>query len=414
MTPLELIGEPPRPKTRIRLKQPIALVLSFLPFVIYLIDGYRGWLAIFIVFVGAWLIAWLWARALAGGLELDRDRRFASVHVGDPLIERTEIINHGRFPALWVELAYSSDLPDFQPSTIAAVGAFGGTWRRTLHSVCSRRGLYTIGPVHLTAGDPFGLFQVEQTYSQETSLLVVPPIWRFPDLHIPPGGRRGDSSPAARAFDQTTLAASVRTYIPGDDLRRIHWRTTARQNQLFVRQLEHSPSGDWWIYLDLDQSVQSGTGARASEEQAILLAASLADRGLQAGHAVGLMLCGEQLVRIPPGYGQDHYQKIMRELAIARTGRVDLKRLIESNKQAAQHSPSLIVITPSSQSGWVDSLASLMLLGVQPLVLQIQPDLDPPTMATPEPRLEIGHLLQSRGIPQVLFKASDFEADSQT
>ena len=396
--------------TRIWVNRPITLVLSAVPLVLYLIDGYAGWLALTIALGGAWGISFAWVRSLANGLTLKRDRRFVSVQVGDPLIEQTEIFNSGSFPALWVELAYTSTLPDFQPSIIAAVGRSGGGWRRTIRAICTRRGLFSIGPVRLEASDPFGLFRVSQFYPLKTTLLVVPPIWRFPELHIPPGGRRGEGTPTARALEQSAAAATVRAYVSGDDLRWIHWRTTARHSELFVRQLEHSPAGDWWIYLDLDRSVQSGSGASATEERAVVLAAFLTDRGLQAGHAVGLLMSGEHMVRIPPSYGQDHYQKIMQALAVAQLGQVPLGQLIQTNRSAAQHNPSLIVITPSTQPTWVDPLAGLMLLGAQPLALLIAPDVDPRLGSEMDSHpAALAQRLSRRGIPQRSFSGADFE-----
>ena len=135
-------------------------------------------------------------------------------------------------------------------------------------------------------------------------------------IQVAPGGRAGEGSPRFNAPERSVNAATVREYLPGDSLRWIHWPTTVRRNDLFVRVFEGSPAGDWWIILDLDQDVQIGENQDSTQEHGIILAASLADLGMRTGHSVGLITHGDKLLWLPPRMSDEHNWDILRSLAM--------------------------------------------------------------------------------------------------
>ncbi len=149
---------------------------------------------------------------------------------------------------------------------------------------------------------------------------------------------------------------TVREYIPGDPLRSIHWPTSARRDSLYVRQFEHTPSSDWWIFLDLDKRIQTGEGSDSTVELGVILAASLADKGLRQGHAVGLVYCGKELARIPPQHHSGQLMDILRSLALATTGESSLADLLTIENRSLQRGASLILITPNVTAEWIAPL----------------------------------------------------------
>jgi uncharacterized protein (DUF58 family) len=235
--------------------------------------------------------------------------RYGWAQVGDRLEERFTLTNEGWARALWAELIDHSTLPGYLASRVTGVDGWSSNrWR--LGSVCTRRGRYTIGPTSLRTGDPFGLYTLSLYYPDSTSVLVTPPIVPLPTIEIAPGGRAGEGSSRADAFERSVSAAGVRDYHPGDSLRRIHWRTSAHRDALSVRLFEGTPSSDWWIFLDLHQEVQVGEGWDSTLEHGVILAASLADRGLRSGHAVGLVAFSEELVWMAPRGGENQRLEI--------------------------------------------------------------------------------------------------------
>jgi uncharacterized protein (DUF58 family) len=294
--------------------------------------------------------------------------RFGWAQVGDRVEERFTLANRGVLPALWVEVVDHSTMPGYQADRVATVGGQDGTrWR--VKGTCERRGLFTLGPTSLLTGDPLGVFSVEVRYPQSMPFMVMPPVVSLPSIEVAAGGRAGEGRPRPNAPERTVSAAMVREYMPGDSRRWIHWRTSARHDSLYVRLFEGVPAGDWWVLLDMDRDVQAGEGLNATEEHGVILAASLADRGLRAGKEVGLVAHGEELVWLPPRGGEGRRWEILRALALVSVGEVHLSRLLNRAGLGLGRYASLIIITPAVGGEWVESLVPLMRRDIVPTVL---------------------------------------------
>jgi uncharacterized protein (DUF58 family) len=336
---------------------------------------YRGWVILLAGLGAAWLSSYLWARSLIRGLRLRREMRFGWAQVGDRLQERFTLTNTGWAPALWVEVLDHSTLPGYKASTVRHVGS----WQvMQWHSegVCTRRGVFTLGPTSVQTGDPFGIYTAHLDYPQSLALMVTPPVVPLPRIEVAPGGRAGAGRrPNVNTLESMVSAAGVREYDPGDSLRRVHWPLSAHRDELVVRLLDNSPASDWWILLDLDRHVQAGEGWDSTEEHAVTLAASLASRGFQVGRAVGLAAQGQELVWLPPQGGEGQHLLILQALALVKPGERPLADLLY---QGCGTSPSgrrasLVVITPAVEGDWVEALASLLQRGVVPTVLLLDP-----------------------------------------
>jgi uncharacterized protein (DUF58 family) len=337
-----------------------------------LLVPYKGWMILLVGVGGAWLVSYLWARSLARGLNLTREMRYGWAQVGDQLQERLTLTNHGRFPAPWVAVIDRSTLPGYQVSRVLGVGE-----RAQMHwfeeGLCNRRGLYVLGPTRLRAGDPFGFYRVDVEYPNSFAMMVMPPIVHLPAIDVAPGGRAGEGRRQDRALEQAVSASSVREYRPGDSLHWIHWPTFARRDEPFVRTFDSTPSSDWWIILDVDQRVQAGAGQEATEEHGVILAASLADRGLQTGRAVGLVAHGQELVWLPPRLGADQRWEILRALALIEPGQYSLAELLAHTGPALGQRGSLVIISPDVDGRWLESVVPLMRRGLVPTVLLLEP-----------------------------------------
>ena len=153
----------------------------------------------------------------------------------------------------------------------------------------------------------------------------------------------------------------------------IHWPTTAKHNKTFVRLLDGTPAADWWILLDLNVSAQVGEGRDSTEEHAVILAASLADRGLRSRKAVGLAINGQELCWKPPKENEIQRWEILRALALARPCELSLQQYLERNGKSFGKQASLVVITASVDTAWAEALAMLQWRGIMPTVMLIDP-----------------------------------------
>lgn len=362
----------PALQSSLRLRSRLLPVLVVVLLVMQLLSPYRGWSTLLAGLGGAWLISYLWARSLHRNLRLVREKRFGWAQVGDRLEERFTLKNDSQLPGLWVEIEDHSTLPGYRPGRVTGVGARSlNRWRT--QAACEQRGVFTLGPTTLRTADPLGLYTVEIHDPSRADLMVMPPVVPLPHIEIAPGGQAGEGRPRPDAPERTQAAASVRPYVHGDSLRWVHWRTTARRDQFYVRLFDSTPSSDWWIFLDLDQKVQAGEGRAGTEEHSVILAASLADRGLRQGRRVGLVAFSDRLVWIPPQEGSEHRWVILRALATMTAGERSLGELLEHSRHSIRQRASLILVTPNVQGDWLEALLPLAWRGSVPTVLLFDP-----------------------------------------
>lgn len=165
---------------------------------------------------------------------------------------------------------------------------------------CARRGVYQIGPLVAVAGDPLGLTQRETIVAEPFELLVHPrvemvsdrPLTRqFEDPPIRP--------PVSKPWPSGLEFYGMREYTPGDDLRRIVWRASARTGKIMVREAEQGITDQITIMLDTDRGHHSrdGEGLSESFEAGVRVAASLGVRHLREGYEVKCETNGGPLTR---------------------------------------------------------------------------------------------------------------------
>jgi uncharacterized protein (DUF58 family) len=353
---------------KVRLNSFLLPILLAVSLVMQILDASNVWVVMIVGLGMTLLISYLWIRSLALNLRLKRAMRFDWAQVGDRLEERFTLENDGWAACLWVEIKDNSNLPGYQANLVTGVdGRSHSEWRTD--AICSRRGLFTIGPTSLTTGDPFGLFTLEMVDPASRLVMVLPPIVPLPSIEVAPGGRSGSGRPRPNAPERTVSASSVRQYVPGDNLHSIHWKTTARRGSFFVRLFDGTPTSDWRIILDLDQAVQAGQDWDSTTEHGVVLAASLADRGLRMRRAVGLAVNGKETTWLPPQPGDNQRWDILRLLAVVHPGSRPLGEFLHLVEKDIRPNTSLVIITPSQEESWFEALLPLVWRGVIPTLL---------------------------------------------
>ncbi|HET7723149.1 MAG TPA: DUF58 domain-containing protein [Propionibacteriaceae bacterium] len=185
------------------------------------------------------------------------------------------------------------------------VHRFAGEWRREISYPMAglRRGRFHTGPLTVRATDPFQLVKLDRRFSATSEVQVTPRIVPLPMVRTVSGaGSTGDALPQ-KAGVIGADDVLVREYHAGDDVRRIHWRTTARRGELYVRREEQAWDPSATVILDSRAAAHAGTGRGSSFEWAVSAAASIALHFVDAGFRVdlfdadGAMIHGERLVQ---------------------------------------------------------------------------------------------------------------------
>ncbi|MBN6054192.1 DUF58 domain-containing protein [Nonomuraea sp. RK-328] len=154
------------------------------------------------------------------------------------------------------------------------------------------RGRYTIGPLSVRIADPFGLVELSRSFTIADTLVVTPQVVALPHVRLSgewTGGGDSRTRSVAAAGDDDV---APREYRQGDDLRRVHWRSTARRGELMVRREEQQWQSRGALLLDTRRHAHRGEGPRSSFEVAVSAAASI---GVHLAHeGLGLRLVTDQ------------------------------------------------------------------------------------------------------------------------
>ncbi|MFI6596768.1 DUF58 domain-containing protein [Nonomuraea sp. NPDC050536] len=154
------------------------------------------------------------------------------------------------------------------------------------------RGRYTIGPLSVRIADPFGLVELTRGFTISDTLVVTPQVVALPHVRLSgewTGGGDSRTRSVAAAGDDDV---APREYRQGDDLRRVHWRSTARHGELMVRREEQQWQSRGALLLDTRRHAHRGEGPRSSFEVAVSAAASI---GVHLAHeGLGLRLVTDQ------------------------------------------------------------------------------------------------------------------------
>ena len=170
-----------------------------------------------------------------------------------------------------------------------AVGALvPGTSASVVYGLApSARGRHVLGPVEVRVADPLGLVEMLRRLPGTTTVLVRPQLVELGGLPDPvvTGGAPAGSRPSP----QNVQDALVRPYRQGDDLRAVHWRSSARRDELMVRPPEQGRRTGTVVLLDVRGTAHHGLGPHSTLERAVSMAASVAAHLTRQGRNVRLV-----------------------------------------------------------------------------------------------------------------------------
>ena len=184
--------------------------------------------------------------------------------------------------------------------------------RLELRLLCARWGAYRLGEVHLRATDAAGLLAWEQTLDRSSGLQVYPRPEVLRELVAPRETQLFTGNRVSRQKGEGLEFADLRPFAPGDRIRRINWRASARRDDLWVNEFHAERNAD--VILFLDSFADARRGGTGTLDQAVRAAASLSERYLLDKDRVGLVNFGGVLNWLRPGTGLVQRYRIVEAL----------------------------------------------------------------------------------------------------
>ena len=335
---------------------------------------------------GIYFLGRLWASRSVAAVTVERKHE-PRMFFGQSAIVRLEVHNRGRLPVLWLRLS------DTVPFDLIGGPAFrqvlslrpGERQHYEYRLLGRRRGYYSLGPLLSQGGDLLGTAAYERQAGADDSVIVYPRIVPLHDLGLPSQSPFGVLPSKQRLFEDPARIRGVRDYQPGDSLRRLDWKTSARMGRLQVRRYEPAIALETAIFLNLAAGEYPQAHRHTATELGIVASASLAVHLVEQRQAVALATNGrDPLGSAPPGpgttaalplrKGREHLMHILDllarvELAPEAEAAVPFLELLNRRSLALPWGSTVVAVTSQEVEGLLETLLVLRRRGLRILLV---------------------------------------------
>lgn len=334
----------------------------------------------------------LWNHYCLARVDYRRHLGSSRVFFGEEVQLEIEVSNRKMLPLPWLQIddavpeevtflkgRISAPLEERRPMlrNLLTLGWYHRVKRR-YPLKCLKRGLFAFGPARVRSGDLFGFFTREMTLPEEDYLLVYPRIVPLEKLGIPSRQPVGDMRARADIFQDPILTRGVREYQPGDSLKRIHWKSTARTGKLQTKLFETTTTPDVAIFYDVRTSKPPLQGVITERlELGIVAAASLANHALAHGHRVGLYVNQNQRfagkpLRLPASQNPDQLRHILEALAgVHPIDMISIEQLVQRESTLLGWGSTILVISAAPTDLLVATLLKMKRAGRRVMLVAV-------------------------------------------
>lgn len=323
--------------------------------------------------------------------------------VGQPFSVRLKLTNSKRGLSAWMVAAsdtVESSSTEFHPGVLFTRVPPRGE-RAAQYTLCAAsRGRYRFGPLRVGCAFPLGLVERSFELGQTQDLLVFPRIGQLTEAwrsHFRRGAAPAEQSTARVGVFEEEFQR-LREYRGGDTPRSIHWRTTARRNELMVREFEHHRDYELIIVLDLWSPDRPSSVDKQRIELAVSFAATLCAEQAKGGVIphLQLVICGQALDRVTTPGQFLPIQLLLERLALAEAGpAVDLGEALFEIEVVDSSIRRVLITTrpqsaPASQNGTSGSKAPPLPERAQAFgVIEASPDVLAPYLTFDQRPVEV-------------------------
>ncbi len=332
------------------------------------------------VLVGLQLAAWLWVRAAARAVRWSRQAP-AAAFPGETVEVTIALRNGGLVPIPW--LALHESLPSelrTMPAVRQVLALGAGEQRAIAYTLQGRRrGRYQLGPLQLRTGDALGLFERPLAGAEPDYLVIYPQVLPLPELGLPAALPFGVRPDRGSLFSDPARPLGPRPYAPGDSIRQIDWKSSARAGTLQVRRYEPAIARETLIALAFSVAEYPGRYTFDAQERAVVAAASLAADLLGRGQAVGLCtsgrdpITGAEAAPLAPAGGRAQLIEVLRllgRLEAPGTGVV----LAALDRAAADlgWGSTVVLVASGAPTAWIERLLALRRRGLHVALVLVE------------------------------------------
>ena len=267
----------------------IHLLLLVLLLILVLFFPLRILQFVALLYIGVIGFSYLYSRIIARYVTIRRRNKVLRTHRFEPLEITLVVENRSFLPAAYINVVDEQNTFFASEAGNFLVKLRAGERKILSYSIESQhRGQYTVGPAVIQGSDPLGLFPFRARAADSQTLIVYPevlPLSLLSSEGLPAGTIRVENP----VYEDVTRYRSLREYLPGDDLRRVSWKASAKTGQLFVMDYLPRLYAPVLILLNLNSQDYPMRFRYHRIERAATLAASLVVHFLSLRQEIGLI-----------------------------------------------------------------------------------------------------------------------------
>ncbi len=252
--------------------------------------------------------------------------------------------------------------PDRPAQTLKLDGMPGSQQKLTLNFHAAHVGVTSPGVKRVMISDLLGLFTVEKTPKTEGGELIVLPLpFDVGELTYAAGDSGTESM--ARASEDITSPAEVRTYQQGDAMKKIHWKLSMRKQELMVRRFEAPVMPDALILLDCSKPPRTtDENAQLDLRDALLeTAASVVHQNIQTDHPAKLPIHGDHPIELDKGMGMPVILEALARVDFSAPDQFDRMLMLEMRRM--RKVGCTVVVSARLNSRMVDVMVAMRRMG---------------------------------------------------
>jgi uncharacterized protein (DUF58 family) len=337
----------------------------------------------------------MWGRDVLGRIvyrrHLERDR----IAWGEEIATEIETWNRSRLPLSWLRAEDEASHGVIVRERPLVIGGRGGrvlrnAWtlvpfervRRRFHITAERRGVYELGPVGLSIGDLFAREAAREDRPERDRFLVRPRV-----LPVGPLERRdtwgGQERTRIGLSEDPSRFAGVRDYAPGDPLRRLHLRASARLGRPVVKRFEPSRDREVLVVLDVQTTAGFAWDTSVDDDEVeglFVVAASLVRSLARDGAAFGLAAAGfhgaeSRFAQLPVSEAPRQLERVFDLLArLSSHPSAPFERLLGMLARTVRPGTTVVVVTARDTTPYLGWLRRIERVGCRVLVVACGPD----------------------------------------
>lgn len=294
-------------------------------------------------------------------------------HVGDLLETRTVVYNESILTIPYIEIKNDivKNIAGIKPKgSIVYILPFDS--KTIIDKMnCKYRGYYSYNTIKINISDIFGIFSIAKDIKCNELITIYPKITKLNRFNIKSLQIYGTASTRKKANEDYSSITDIRKYYPGDSLKKIHWKVSAKRNMLHVKNYEMNGSAETDIFINFRGEDYYEPKRMDIEEKIVECAVAIINYMLERNISTYLFGSDKRYIYIK-GRDLKTFKSFMDELITVKSnGDILFNQFLESRSKLLSKGSSIIIITPLINEKYLEKIIGIKEYGMDVIIIYV-------------------------------------------